>query len=511
MPALAVARLWFEGNAFSPLPTGRKQFESREWAKGASALAAARDTESELAGVTDVLDRHPEWNAQLLRSASATPGGPIEHALFEAYCDEVLADLVAARPDAVYLSLHGAAITDQCATPDLELVKRIRAQLPGVPLAASFDLHANMPTEIVEHLDFASGYRTYPHVDMRETAVRVIARLIAIAGGDAAPRGVVVPLELKLPSFNMRTDGAPMAPLLAAARERERASSGGLDVTLFGGFPYADTPATGATVMAWAATRDEAHEAATSIALRWRLRGAEFTPVLVDAKAGLAQAAAIIAAQSPETRRLVAVTDPADNPLSGGAADTPELLRALVVARRDASSPLSSPLSALSPGDIVFAYFFDPALVLRARTAGVGGLIDVSLGARLDTSFGAPVAASAQVVLLTDGRFINIGPMERGCLVSLGETAVLDVDGIHVIVTSSIGAANDPAFLALHGIDVARLRLLCVKAKNHFRAAFEPLVAAIIDIDCAGPAAADPGRLPVRRQPFRHDGSEPAG
>ena len=128
MPALAVARLWFEGNAFSPLPTGRKQFESREWAKGASALAAARDTESELAGVTDVLDHLPEWNAQLLRSASATPGGPIEHALFEAYCDEVLADLVAARPDAVYLSLHGAAITDQCATPDLELVKSRRTR-----------------------------------------------------------------------------------------------------------------------------------------------------------------------------------------------------------------------------------------------------------------------------------------------------------------------------------------------------------------------------------------------
>ena len=505
MPTLAVARLWFEGNAFSPLPTGKEQFESREWAKGTTALAAARDTESELAGVTDILDRHPDWQAQLLRSASATPGGPIEHALFEAYCDEVLADLAAARPDAVYLSLHGAAITDQCETPDLELIKRVRTLLPGVPLAASFDLHANMPTAIVEYLDFASGYRTYPHVDMRETAVRVIARLIAIAGGASAPRGVIVPLELKLPSFNMRTDGAPMAPLLAAARERERASSGGLDVTLFGGFPYADTPATGATVMAWAATADEAREAATSVALRWRFRSAEFTPVLVDAKQGLAQAAAIVAAQTPETRRMVAVTDPADNPLSGGAADTPGLLRALLAARRDSSSPLS----ALAPGDIVFAYFFDPALVLRARTAGVGGHIDVSLGARLDTHFGAPVAASARVVLLTDGRFTNIGPMEFGCVVSLDETAVLDVDGIHVIVTSTVGAANDPAFLALHGIDVARLRLLCVKAKNHFRAAFEPLAAAIIDIDCRGPAAADPAQLPPRRQSLRHDGSEP--
>ena len=66
---------------------------------------------------------------------------------------------------------------------------------------------------------------------------------------------------------------------------------------------------------------------------------------------------------------------------------------------------------------------------------------------------------------------------------------------------SAVGAANDPGFLALHGIDPGTLRLLAVKAKNHFRAAFAPLLGAIVDVDCPGPAAADLSTLPFRHAP----------
>ena len=496
MPTLAIARLWFEGNAYSPLPTGRTQFEAREWARGPAALADARDTATELAGVQDVLSLHPQWHAELLRSASANPGGAIEHAVFEAWCDEVLADLAALRPDAVYLSLHGAAITERCATPDLEVVRRVRHLSPGTPLAASFDLHGNMSPATTAHLDFATGYRTYPHVDMRATAARTVARLLRIAAGAPAARGVVLPLGLRLPSFNMRSDVAPMAPLLAQARALEQTSTGELDITLFGGFPYADTPDTGASVMAWAANDDEARAACGTMATRWHACAPAFTPMLVDAATGLRRAGALLAAQAPDAPRPVAVTDPADNPLSGGAADTPGLLRALLAARAEAGSPLAR----CAPGAIVFAYFFDPGVVARARQAGVNARLAVALGARLDPRFGDPVEATAQVLLLTDGRFRNRGPMEHGSMVTLGDTALLDIDGVYVVVTSQVGAANDPGFFTLHDIDPARVRLFCVKAKNHFRAAFLSMTAAIIDVDCPGPAAADLATL-TRRKP----------
>jgi hypothetical protein len=58
------------------------------------------------------------------------------------------------------------------------------------------------------------------------------------------------------------------------------------------------------------------------------------------------------------------------------------------------------------------------------------------------------------------------------------------------------GAAYDPAVFAAHGIDLAATRLLCVKATNHFRAAFAKRCAAIFDVDCPGPMIVDAERVP---------------
>ena len=58
--------------------------------------------------------------------------------------------------------------------------------------------------------------------------------------------------------------------------------------------------------------------------------------------------------------------------------------------------------------------------------------------------------------------------------------------------------ADDPAFYSLHRVDLAALRLLCVKAKNHFRAAFAEHCVEIIDCDALVPAAVDLTRLPFR-------------
>src|SRR5690606_28329460 len=99
---------------------------------------------------------------------------------------------------------------------------------------------------------------------------------------------------------------------------------------------------------------------------------------------------------------------------------------------------------------------------------------------------------------LTDGRFRNRGPMERGLAVDLGRTCVLDVDGVRLIVTETCQSPNDVAYFELHGIDLTGPLLLCVKAKNHFRAAFGPICRRIVDVDCPGPATANLANLAFR-------------
>jgi microcystin degradation protein MlrC len=105
------------------------------------------------------------------------------------------------------------------------------------------------------------------------------------------------------------------------------------------------------------------------------------------------------------------------------------------------------------------------------------------------------------VVALTAGRFVNEGPFERGLPVDLGPTAVLRVGAVRIIVTSSCQAGIDPAYFRLHGVDLATVRLIVAKAKNHFRAAFDGVAAAIVEIDAPGPAALDLAALPFRHLP----------
>jgi microcystin degradation protein MlrC len=478
MPRIAVARLWFEGNSFTPVPTDLDAFRAREWVAGPQGLARYRGTGTELGGLAAFLEARPDWRAELIRATSAQPGGPMTDAAFEAWWAEVEAGLRSGAPwDGVYLSLHGACVTEAEPAADLEIVRRVRALVGATPLVASFDFHGNMAPELGALLDGASVYRTYPHIDMAETAGRALALLERRMAGERL-YGAIVKQPVILHSFHMRSAGGPMAEVWEIARGLETGPV--LEAAPFGGFSWGDTPHAGPSGMAWAADPDAARAAAEAVAAAIGVRRARFDVALPGPEAGLAQALA-----GPPG--LVALLDPADNPLSGGVADTPDLLRVLV-----ASGPKVP---------TVFAFLHDPATVSAAQALGPGGRGHFRLGGRTTDAFGPPVELEAEVERLTEGRFVNEGPMERGGPVDLGPTCVLRAGLLRVIVASRKEAAVDPAFFALHGIDLGATRLLANKAKNHFRAAFADRCAAIVECDCPGPAALDLAALP-----FRHTG-----
>jgi microcystin degradation protein MlrC len=183
----------------------------------------------------------------------------------------------------------------------------------------------------------------------------------------------------------------------------------------------------------------------------------------------------------------MAVLEPSDNAFSGGAGDSPGLLRAAIELAPDVPS--------------VFASFWDPDLVARAAAAGPGAAIDCAFGGRLSGHYGAPVRATGVVERLTDGRFVNAGPMEKGLAVDLGPSAVIRVGEIRIVVASRNAPVNDPAYFALHGIDLDAVSLVYAKAKNHFRAAFAERFDAIVETETPGPAPSDISGLPYRHAP----------
>ncbi|MGE0723539.1 MAG: M81 family metallopeptidase [Alphaproteobacteria bacterium] len=481
MPTIAIARFSHEGNSFSPVPTTRADFERAEWAIADEAIDRFRDTATEIGGAIDFLARHPDWRPAWLRLAGAPPSGPLTADCYRAILDEIVAGLGARRWDAVYLSLHGAMVADGTTVADLETIRAVRAAIgTSTPLGVSFDLHANLAPESAGLMTVAAGYKTHPHVDQRETAVRVLDMLAATLSGRARPSVAIAKLDAILPSINMRTLDGPMAEIEAAARRLEQAPDV-LDVSPFGGFSYGDCPAAGASVMA---TVDGPPARAAAVAAaglaEMRTRRDRFYIDLPDAAEGIRRALA--AARGP-----VAVVDAGDNPASGGIGDTPALFRALLAA---ADRPAA-----------VFAFFCDPPLVERARASGVGGTIEGTLGGRITPAFGPPVPFRGQVLRLTDGRFRNSGPMMHNLAIDVGPTALIETAGVRVIVTTGCQSPNDPALFRLHGIEPAAERLLCVKAKNHFRAAFRDICAEMIDIDAPGPAALDIASFPFRHAP----------
>jgi microcystin degradation protein MlrC len=479
MPRIAVARLWFEGNSFTPVPTGLDAFRSREWAMGEGVMSRYAGTATELGGLHGFLAARPGWQSEVLRCAAAQPGGPMTAEAFATWIEEVEVGLRAGAPwDGVYLSLHGACVTEDDAEADLTVIRRVRAAIGRTPLAASFDFHGNMAEELFRLLDASSVYRTYPHVDMHAAATRTLLLLERVMAGQRL-HGAIAKLPFVLHSFHMRSAGGPMAEVWAEAARRQAGPV--LEAAPFGGFAWGDSPHAGPSGTAWATEAGAARDAAGAIAEAIAVRRARFAVTLPSPEAALADALA-----APPG--LVALLDPADNPLSGGVADTPLLLRLLV------ERPPLVPT--------VFAFLHDPGAVAAAREAGEGARRSFRLGGRTTDAFGPPVAVEAVVERLTAGRFTNTGPMERGAPVDLGPSCVLRIGrDLRVVVTSRKEAAVDPAFFALHGLDLGATRLLANKAKNHFRAAFAERCAAIVECDCPGPAALDLSALPFRHVP----------
>lgn len=485
MKRLAVARLWHEGNSFSPVATTLAEFRRREWLEGDGARQHYAGTATELGAVVEFARQAADrWAVAFLPAMGAPPGGPVPDQDFAQMAARIVESVRATRADAIYLSLHGSMVTETNPTPERDLIRAVAAAAPDIPIGISFDFHANLAAEMLEGVPVASGYRTYPHIDMGETAQRVLTMLTGIADRGSVPVRAVRKIPYVLLSHNMRTDTGPMAELMALAASAE-AESGILDASLFGGFSYGDTPYAGPTIMVHAERdRGLAERTADRLASAYTQRLDDFRVRLPEPLEGIKAALAHLAAgaQGP-----VAVLDPADNPMSGGIGDTPTLLASLIRERPTVRT--------------VFAFLGDPGIVARAHAAGAGAVLDLKLGGRLTSVFGPPVSAQGRVLRLTDGRFRNHGPMERGLAVDLGRTCVLDVNGIELIVTESCQSPNDHGYFDLHGIDLAGPMLLCVKAKNHFRAAFGRLCTRIVDVDCPGPATADLTGLPFRHLP----------
>ena len=484
MARIAVGGLQHETNTFAPQPA---TFESFLRPGGWPAMVEGPALPAAMAGVNLPVGGFIEAARDLgheiapLLWAAATPSGRVGEDAFERLAAMLLARLEQAEPfAAVYLDLHGAMVCEHLDDGEAELLVRVRRAIGDRLLVASLDLHANVSDAMVAAADLLIAYRTYPHVDLADTGRRAADRLDAWLHQRRPPAKAHIKPPFLIPIPWQCTEVEPARGLYAmlAALERET----GAELSLCMGFPAADIPDCGPSVLAYAQDPEVAETAAG------RLAGALEAAEPAFAGRLWAPEEAVTHAMAQTGGQPILLADTQDNPGAGGTSDTTGLLQALVAADAEGA---------------VVALICDPEAAAAAYAAGEGARIALSLGGRHGPQGVVPLAAEFAVERLGDGRFVATGPMFRGSPMDLGPMAVLRVlagrAGVRVVVSSRRVQVADRAILHHVGIEPAATSILALKSSVHFRADFAGIAGEILIVAAPGLMPADPAQLPFRR------------
>src|SRR5215510_480733 len=348
-PRVAILGLALESNRWSR-PAGDADFKSFEGdALLREARAAAPAIPMEAAAFVKAMDATGPWEPVPILIAASYPAGPIEQATFERFLATMLVGLEAALPlDAVYICNHGGMTATHMYDPDGEIVTRVRQAVGAkARIVMTLDLHANISERMVTPCDLVVGYRTNPHVDMIERGEEAAFALRRMLAGLAEPKTALLRLPLTPASVNLLTNAGPYGELIDYGQKRQAEHSGAiLNVSIFGGFVFSDTPKNGiATVVTARSDRALAQALANEISERaWAMRS-RFRKTLMP----VAEAVALANARE---RAAVIYADSGDNPGGGGSGRTTELLMAL---------------HAAGTRDVIYGSFFDAALASEAH------------------------------------------------------------------------------------------------------------------------------------------------
>ena len=324
---MRIALLGFsiECNRFAP-PATQRDFDTRCWVAGEEVVTDARSASpkalGEMPGFVADMDAAGPWEPHGILLAMAEPNGPVEHAVFARMMTMWREGLEALRGkvDGVYCVLHGAGLTTELDDPEGAVQALVRGILgPDVPLVCSYDLHANVSDAMVRDCDAFIGYRTNPHLDMRERGAESAQILRRLLAGTRAFRALRR-LPIVAPTVSMLTAQGPYAEVIDLGQQWAAGDDRILNVSVMGGFAYGDTPFNGMAVVVTATDQGAADALAKRLAVAaWERRDrfvAKLTPL---------EEATRLARDSTVP---LAFADVADNPGGGGRGNTIFILEA---------------------------------------------------------------------------------------------------------------------------------------------------------------------------------------
>ncbi|MEF2549827.1 M81 family metallopeptidase [Aurantimonas sp. A2-1-M11] len=481
-PRIAVGGFMHETNTFAPTKADYAAFEhGGGWpalAEGPAMITATRNVNMGICGFVAEAERRG-WQLVPTLWCAAVPSAHVTEDAFEAIAGRIVDAIAAVLPvDAVYLDLHGAMVCDHLDDGEGEILARVRRVIgPGVPLVASLDLHGNVTAQMVAESDVLVAYRTYPHVDMAETGRRTAEQLAPLLAGERHAKAFRQ-IPFLIPIAWQSTTMEPNAAIYGGLPKLETGAVA--SVSYLCGFPAADIPDCGPSVLAYGSDQAAVDAAANAIAARvvaarTAYAGKAFAPL-----DGVREAMRIAAGAS----RPVVIADTQDNPGAGGDSNTTGMLKALVAADAKRAA---------------IGVMFDPQAAAAAHAAGVGASVEITLGGAAGVAGDTPFTGVFQVTALSDGDVVASGAFYGGARMRLGPSACLAIGGVRVVVASAKAQMADREMYRFVGIEPEGEAILVNKSSVHFRADFAPVAETILTCTAPGPMPLSPADLPFRR------------
>src|SRR3954467_7180670 len=362
---LLIAMMKHETNTFSPVPTPLARFGHGPGPLyDEAAIRAYRGTGSGLGAYIHLAER---GGAEIVLpiAAGAPPSRPVEDSAFE-HMAGIICDAVGKGGfDGIMPHLHRAMVAESFEDGEGELLRRIRAIDSDTPIAVSLDMHANLYDAIIDNATIVTGYRTYPHIDAYDTAMRAGEILLRAMRGAARPVMAWGNVPMLPHVMRQGSDDHPNKELQARAAAMD--SEGALAASLFTGFPHADIANAGlSAVVVTDGDRALAERLRDELLDRAWADREDFVYKLEPLEQSLARAKAL----EPPTpgEGPIVLLDHYDNCASGGTMDTTAVLAAI--------------LREVLENVAVFA-IFDPEAATQAIAAGIGSEVALAIGGKM--------------------------------------------------------------------------------------------------------------------------------
>ena len=476
---VGIIALQHESNTFLDRTTSLRDFQADVLAREDRVIEVFRATHHEVGGFLEGLAAE-SLEAVPLLAAQALPGGIIETTTAQRLLEEVERAAKQARGlDGLLVAPHGAAVSQIDPDFDGAWLSRLREIVGAdMPIIATLDLHANVSARMVRSCQAMIAYHTNPHLDQRARGIEAARRLAESlrSGQPLTQVAALLPMAVGLAKQN--TNEEPCRSLFSAAAAAERDTI--LSVSPLLGFPYADVPEMGSSLIVVANDdRKAAQATCEELARAWWERRAEFDSQGLSPEEAVERATTL---PGP-----VGLLDMGDN-VGGGSPGDGTIIARVILERG-------------GPRSVVC--LCDSEAVKEVASMQIGARVENwMVGGKCDRRHGEPLSVSGTLIAKTEGTFQETAVRHGGKSdYDMGPTVVVESDrGLTLVVHSHRTPPFSAGQITSTGLDPRQFHIIILKGVQAPVAAYASICRSFLRVNTPGVTTTDLHRLEYRHR-----------